>query len=33
MRVAMMENDVFGQEGAVHDSADIVAGILGDLIV
>ncbi len=33
MRVAMMENDIFGQEGAVLDSADIVAGILGDLII
>ncbi len=33
MRVATMENDVFGQAGAVPDSADIVAGILGDLIV
>ena len=33
MRVAMTENDVFGQEGVVPDSADIVAGILGDLIV
>ena len=33
MRVAMTENDVFGQEGAAPDSTDIVAGILGDLIV
>ena len=33
MRVAMMGNDIFGQEGAVLDSADIVAGILGDLII
>ncbi len=33
MRVAMMENDVFGQKGAVPDSVDIVAGILGELIV
>ena len=33
MRVALTENDVFGQEAAVPDSDDIVAGILGDLIL
>jgi len=33
MRVALTENDVFGQKAAVPDSDDIVAGILGDLIL
>jgi N-acetylmuramoyl-L-alanine amidase len=32
-RVALTENAVFDQPGAVPDSADIVGGILGDLIV
>lgn len=33
MRVALTENEVFGREAAVPDSDDIVAGILGDLIL
>jgi N-acetylmuramoyl-L-alanine amidase len=33
MRVAMTENQVFGQEAAVPDSDDIVGNILGDLIL
>jgi N-acetylmuramoyl-L-alanine amidase len=32
-RVAMTENQVFGQEAAVADSDDIVGAILGDLIL
>jgi N-acetylmuramoyl-L-alanine amidase len=31
-RVALVENDVFEQEGAVPDSSDVVGQILGDLI-
>jgi len=33
MRVALTENQVFGRAAAVPDSDDIVAGILGDLIL
>ena len=33
LRVAITENQVFGQEAAVPDSDDIVGGILGDLIL
>ncbi|MEX2208291.1 MAG: N-acetylmuramoyl-L-alanine amidase [Myxococcota bacterium] len=32
MRVAMTENDVFGQEGTADEGADVVGAILGDLI-
>ena len=32
MRVALAENDVFGQAGTASDSRDVVGSILGDLI-
>ena len=32
LRVAIIENEVFGHEGAVSDGEDIVGAILGDLI-
>jgi N-acetylmuramoyl-L-alanine amidase len=32
MRVALAENDVFGQAGTASDSRDVVGGVLGDLI-